>query len=191
MKKIALGISAATLMIAGAAFAAHHEGRPNPDTDGDGVTTRAEMQAHATAMFAKLDTNSDGKLDQADRDARHEAMRTMMFDKLDTDSNGSISRDEFMAFEGPRHGGHGMGEAGKEGDGKRHRWGMRGHHGGKMMMMMADADGDGAVTSAEFMASAEKRFAAIDTDSDGKVTKEERDAHHKEMRGKWRERRDN
>jgi len=179
MKKFAIGISAAALAIAGTAYAAHHEGRTSPDSDGDGVLTRAESQAHATAMFAKMDANNDGQLDQTDRAAHRQKKRTKMFDKLDADNDGSIARDEFMAFEG--HGKRGrMGRHGGKGHG-------RGHHGMKMMKM-ADTNGDGAVSQAEFTAGASKRFNSIDANSDGQITKEERQAHHQEMRGKWRDR---
>ena len=69
MKKLTLGLSAAVLALAGAAYAqpgmhAKH------DTDGDGVVSRAEAQAHADQIFSRMDANSDGKLDQADRDRR-------------------------------------------------------------------------------------------------------------------------
>lgn len=39
------------------------------DADNDGWLTRAEATAHAQTMFGELDTNSDGKLDGADRPA--------------------------------------------------------------------------------------------------------------------------
>lgn len=42
-------------------------------------------------------------------------------------------------------------------------------------MMMADANKDGNVTKAEFTASLEARFAKMDANGDGKLTKEDRD----------------
>ena len=57
-------------------------------------------------------------------------------------------------------------------------------HGGGMMR--ADANGDGTVTRAEMIAEAEARFAAMDTDKDGKVTPEERQAARATMRSQWR-----
>jgi len=42
--------------------------------------------------------------------------------------------------------------------------------------MKADADGDGRITRAEFLARAEARFARLDTNRDGVVTREERRA---------------
>ncbi|MDG2001891.1 MAG: EF-hand domain-containing protein [Novosphingobium sp.] len=184
MKKIAIGISAAALAIAGTAFAAHHEGRSNPDSNGDGVVTRSESQAHATAKFAKMDANGDGQLDQTDRAAKRQDRRAKMFAKLDANTDGSISRDEFMTFERPHKGKHGMSEGGKK-----HRKGRRGggRHGMKMMKM-ADTNNDGVVSQAEFAAAAGKRFDTIDANNDGQITKEERQAHRQERRGKWRNR---
>ena len=155
-RKIALGLSLAATMLAGAAFAAEQ------GTKGDGSMTRAEAQTRAQEMFARLDVNHDGKLDQADRAAR----RAAMFDRIDTNHDGQISRAEFEAFgergnRGPE--GAGQPEGGAHGPGM-HRWGGRGHGGGGMMMgLMADANHDGVVTKAEFVAAALRRFDEADT----------------------------
>jgi hypothetical protein len=70
------------------------------------------------------------------------------------------------------------------------RWGGRGHKGGGMMMMgrMADANHDGVVTKAEFVAAAMQRFDKADTNHDGIVTKAERQAVFQAMRGQMHER---
>lgn len=47
----------------------------------------------------------------------------------------------------------------------------------------ADSNGDGVVTRAEVVAEAEARFAAMDSNKDGKVTPEEREAARAAMRG--------
>lgn len=179
MKTLTLGISAAALVMTGAAIAAPGGSRPNPDADGNGIVTRAEAQTHAAAMFTRMDANNDGQLNQADRDLRRQERRAKMFEALDADSNGSVTRDEFMAF---KHEGKG------DRDGKRHRMGKRGHRGGGMMMMrQADTNNDGAISQAEFSAAASLRFDAIDANKDGQITQEERQAHRQEMRSKWRE----
>ena len=49
-------------------------------------------------------------------------------------------------------------------------------------MMRLDANHDGVITRAEMTAEAEARFAAMDTDKDGKVTPEERAAARNAMR---------
>lgn len=51
--------------------------------------------------------------------------------------------------------------------------------------MRADTNGDGVVTRAEVVAEAEARFAAMDSNKDGKVTPEEREAARNATRGGW------
>jgi Ca2+-binding EF-hand superfamily protein len=156
----------------------------------DHVQLRTEVAAHVQKMFAMLDTNHDGVLDQTelaakggkwggkgDRDgAAHEGRmpmdRNAMFDKIDSNKDGSISRDEFA-----RHH-EGMGAMGEH-------HGMGGHRGGGMMSRMfgmADANHDGKVTLAEATAMAFQHFDRIDTNHDGKVTPEERQAAHAQMK---------
>lgn len=64
--------------------------------------------------------------------------------------------------------------------------GMRGGHGGKhgggMMMGMADANKDGAVSRDEFLAGHAKHFDMADANKDGKLSPEERKAAHEKMR---------
>lgn len=210
--RITLGLSVAALAIGGMAYAqsdaAPNHGMHLGDADGNGVVTRAEAQAAATAMFTRMDVNKDGKLDKADRAAGRAAMQDRMFEKLDTDKNGAISKSEFAAHHGPDrdgpgrdhegmgHGamGHGaMGHGamgndmadGPKGPGK---GGMRGHRmGGGMMMMarMADTDKDGALSQAEFTAAAAKHFDMADANHDGQITAAERQAMHEKMKAEW------
>lgn len=142
----------------------------------DTPKTLAEATTQADRMFDRMDVNNDGKVDAADREAREK----QMFDRIDTDKNGSISRAEFAAMHDKRGERHGMaGEHGKRGD----RMAMRG---GKM----ADANGDGVITKAEFDAGVKTRFAKVDTNGDGTVSDAERKAARDQMRAAWQERRD-
>lgn len=168
MKKIAIALSLATALGAGAAYA--------QQGTGNGEMTRSEAQAHATEMFSRLDVNKDGKLDQADRAAR----QTQMFDRIDTDGDGQISRAEFAAM----HDRGGAKATGKTEADSRH--GDR--RGGRGMMWMGGMGGakDGTITQAEFVAAALARFDRADTNKDGKVTREERQAAHKTMRDERR-----
>lgn len=193
MKKIVLGISAAALALgAGALYAAAPEGPA-------GDVTWAEAKAKADEMWAKLDVNKDGKLDQADRDAKV----LQKFDAIDTNHDGSISRDEFLAhhnaMRGPGVDGPGAGP------GEGHRWhrGGRGGpqgrgpgpdgpamHGGMMgspgmVLRMADANKDGVVTKAEYDAAVKAHFDRVDTNHDGKISKEERKAARDAMRARF------
>lgn len=201
MKTIAIGLSAAALMLAGGgAYAAQGQGTRWGDADGNGVLTRAEAQTQAAARFGRLDQNKDGKLDQADRQLAREARKTRMFERLDTNKDGQITKAEFTADRGPANGARRMASAeqgavkqdGVKHDGRGrggHRWGGRGGHrgGGMMMGKMADANNDGAVTQAEFAAAALKRFDTIDANKDGQVTKEERQAAREQMKAKWQQ----
>jgi hypothetical protein len=190
-----------TLLTLGAALIAvpvvAAPGGSNGDADGNGVLTRAEAQANATQMFAKMDANKDGKLDAADRAAKHAEMQAKMFASLDADGNGSISKAEWDQHSADRvakraERGEKRADVGAAGEGKRD--GMRGHHGkrgghgmrgGHGGWMKADADGDKAITQAEFQTAALARFDAADANKDGQVTPEERKA----QRGEWRSKR--
>ena len=175
MRKLTLSIAAATLATAGVALAA-------PAIMAQGDVTRADAQAKAAEHFAKMDVNSDGKLDTADREAR----RAAMVAKLDTNKDGTVSAEERAAAraaragkraEGGDHAGHRMGGKGMRG----------GHHGrmGGMMSKMADANGDGAITLAEFTDGALKRFDMADADKNGTVTQAERQSAREAMKARW------
>lgn len=188
MKTITKGLSVAalTLAIAGVAHAAQDQ-RPDPKAP----MTRAQAQAKAEAMFDKHDANRDGKIDQADRAAK----MAQRFDQMDSDRNGALSRDEFAAghqrmgrdrmAQGGEHAGH---QIGGEGARKGMRGGRHGRDGG-MMMKMADANKDGAVTKAEATAGALKHFDMIDANKDGTVTPDERKASFAKMRDMWKAKR--
>lgn len=207
MKKFAIGLSLAALAVAGTAMAEQVWG---PGHQRDATVTRADALARSAQMFDRLDVNKDGKLDPADR----EAMKAAMFDKIDSNHDGQISRVEFIAMRpgmgpgpmgGHPMGGPGMGEGhmGGPGDGPKmggdHMGGdhmagpgMRGGHGGRhgmggmMLMHMADANKDGAVSKAEFTSAAATRFDGADSNHDGSLTPAERQAAHQAMRERMR-----
>lgn len=222
MRKTYLGISVAALALTGATVAlAQHGERHNPDTNGDGTITLAEMQAHGAEMFARMDANGDGVLDEADRGAhgsdmfakadtngdgelspdelkaahvarmehrearraerteQREGRMAEHFAKADTDKSGGLSQDELRAMHEAR---------GEHREGKRRHGGEhRGGGGAKMMMHMADTDGDKAITRAEFDNAIATHFAKMDADGDGSVSQAEREAAHKAMRERMRE----
>lgn len=146
MRKLTLALSSAALALSGAAFAqsAPAPRAPKPDQ------TRAQAQARAEALFARMDANRDGTLDEADRAAR----RDQMFDRLDTDRNGAISQAELAA----------RGEA-RGGD----RAGQR---------RMARASRAPALTDAQKAERRAERFARIDTDQSGSLSRAELEAMH-------------
>lgn len=160
-----------------------------PGGDRNATQTRAEAQAKAAEMFARMDANKDGKLDAADRAAKRTEMQAKMFERLDADKDGNISKAEWDQHGADRAANRAeRGEPRADaGEGKR---GMRGHHGKRgghhdMMMGKADTDGDKAISQAEFQTAALARFDAADANKDGQVTPEERKAQH----GVWRAKR--
>lgn len=174
--------AALALATAAAAFPALAADQPRPAPQ---PMTRAAVQQKIAETFARLDTNRDGAVTQAEYDAARTAMRTewqgKRFAKLDKDGNGQISREEFAA----------RGDRG-EGRGK----GMRGHwrhHGGGMgrfgNFAMMDTNKDGRVTLAEASARPLAMFDAADTNHDGTVTPEERQAARAAMLAKWQAKR--
>lgn len=185
MKKSIIGLSLLALGLAGSAYAA--ETMQHGDPLGDKTMTKAEFMAKGADMFAQMDANHDGKLDQADRTA-HEGQK---FDQLDTNHDGNVSRDEFIAAHA-RGGMHDsaamnadMGPAGMHSEDhgqERSGKGRDGGRGGMMMLKMADTNSDGVVSKDEFLAARAKHFDMIDTNHDGQFTKSERAAAHQKMR---------
>jgi hypothetical protein len=83
------------------------------------------MTAAKTAMFTKADTNADGKLDAAEREAQMVAVmaqiakaRVAQGDRMDADEDGAVTLEEFTARDD--------------------------------RFVRLDKDGDGAVSKAEF-----------------------------------------
>lgn len=62
-------------------------------------------------------------------------------------------------------------------------------HKGKDLFAMHDANGDGNITKAEFLAGAEKKFTEMDTDGNGSISKAEHDARKAEWAEKMKEHR--
>jgi Ca2+-binding EF-hand superfamily protein len=205
MKEFLIG--SAAIVLAGAAFAQAPIAQPAQAPHADRVQTRDEAVAKVREHFARLDTNRDGVLTQAEADAGREIIKQRMvhkraertdrklehmqhrdpaaaFDRLDANKDGSISRDEFAK-------GHEMrierrverrgGEAGALGAPramKMHRMGMMGGH----MFAMADANKDGRVTLQEATDAAVRHFDMADANRDGRITREERMQMHRQMR---------
>lgn len=129
--------------------------------------TRQQAQARAEQHFARMDANQDGKVDAADRTARHAAR----FDQLDTNRDGALSREEFAALQGDRADRRGNHRMGQRGD--------RGHHG-------ARAGQPVAVDRATFVARALERFDRADANRDGTITTAEHQAMREARRAEWR-----
>lgn len=171
------------------------------DLNGDGVIDGTDREARKAKRFAAMDADRDGEVSRAEIEAvretrrqRHQARRDTRqadrFAALDTDQSGGLSQDELAAacqMRGARMGSDdGAREARKPGrramrDGIG-RGGMQRGGMGRAMLRTADADGDRAITRAEFDTALMQRFARMDADGDGLVTSAERKAARTEMR---------
>jgi len=104
-------LAACLAMTCGAAFA--QMAPPDPDLDHDGKVTLSEFKAmearREARMFARLDTNKDGKISQAEFDAaprrEHQAgetprpagMRGRFFQMMDANGDGVVTKAEMEA----------------------------------------------------------------------------------------------
>jgi hypothetical protein len=95
MRPLYLYLSAAALALTGTtvALADHHGSKQSRDADGNGVISTAEHNAHADAVFARMDVNSDGVIDAADRELR----KAQKFAETDANNDGEISLAEMQA----------------------------------------------------------------------------------------------
>lgn len=115
-------------------------------------------------MMAMLDTNGDGAIG----DDEAAAIADRMFSRIDANGDGVISQEEFTS--GPR--GRGM----KQGGSWRAWLGLSSDEAAAVQKVRADkfaaldTDKNGSLSKQEFFAEAKARFAAADTDKDGKVT---------------------
>ncbi len=171
------------------------------DTNKDGKISKAELTAGLEARFAKMDVDRDGQITQKDRDAMRQQRQDARFAALDTDKNGQITQAEFTAGHDARADKRQerRAEAGKPGDRDGRGWGGRGGHHrgpGRGGMMghggpgggFGDANKDGTMTKAEFMARPVAMFDKADANKDGFVTADEMKAGRQAIRAEWQDR---
>ena len=133
----------------------------------------AVLAASGTANAAERSPRPDPWDDATVSRADAEAKSAQQFDTLDANHDGVLSDDELAAM---RPAGAGRDRP------------MGGGMGGGMMSRMLDADGDGKITRAEFIAAGQRRFDMADANHDGQLTKAERDSAREAMRARFRER---
>lgn len=166
------------------------------DANGDGVIDRADRAARQADRFAKMDLDGDGEVSRAEmqsarearlerrqerrearRNARQASGKTDRFAMLDLDGSGGLSQEE-MATARAQRGDRTSTETAMQ---PARRAAMRMGK-ARTMLRAADADGNRAVTRAEFDAALMQRFSRLDADNDGTVTAAERKAARESMR---------
>ena len=142
-----LSLSAATLLlVAGPALAAPDD-LPAPVEK----PAPAERGGRAPSGLMRYDTNKDGVVDRAEWKAGQEAR----FKRLDTNGDGKLTQDELFA------GTPAIGNSVLPTDRQAQRQ--------SSYFQLLDADKDGVVTLAEFMAQAERNFARCDINKDDRI----------------------
>ena len=133
---------------------------------------RGEGQGPRLPAFETLDTNKDGKIDQAEAKAMLQTRMTT----ADTNSDGTITLEELQA--------HMSARASK-----------RAQENASRMMERLDTDKDGKISTAELTAMAERQedrfgriFSRLDRDDDGAISQTEYDrmAERMQKRGEGR-----
>ncbi|WP_156460884.1 hypothetical protein [Sphingomonas sp. Leaf339] len=139
------------------------------DRDGDGHLTRAEFVADAMRFFAVLDQGVDGEIDPADI-VRYE---TVVAPEIRVRGGNGGSRSGSPS--GERGGG---GRGGPPGGATPTRAGLQGagRYGYLALpepIVAADRNMNRGIDRAEMQAAAEQRFATLDTNYDGRITRSE------------------
>ncbi len=138
--------AAALLLIAGPALAAPDD-LPSPAEK----AVPGERGGRAPSGLMRYDTNKDGVVDRAEWKAGQEAR----FKRLDTNGDGKLTQDELFARTPA------IGNSVLPTDRQVQRQ--------SSYFQLLDADKDGVVTLAEFMAQADRNFARCDINKDGRI----------------------
>ncbi|HOD41327.1 MAG TPA: EF-hand domain-containing protein, partial [Candidatus Wallbacteria bacterium] len=143
-KNLGIGLAAGCL-ICSTAFAQEETG----------TVSETAQKGSIRQMFKNFDTDGDGKLSDAEKEAamakakerlkeqleKNSDLKTRLLEKFDADKNGVLSDDELSAAVKSRKAGRGKGEMmGPGGEGRGGR---------EEMMKKFDADGDGKLSDAE------------------------------------------
>ena len=149
------------------------------DTDGDGQATRAEAETAIAAVFADIDTNSDGYVTQEEMKAHHDARRAEMRERRQARAESAEGSDRPQRRAGNREANPERMEARRARMAERaaERW------------ATIDTDSDGQLSLVEFTAARIQHFDRVDANDDGVITADEAEAAReamKERRGQWR-----
>ncbi|GGD06550.1 hypothetical protein GCM10011342_14280 [Aquisalinus flavus] len=147
------------------------------------ISTAAMAQGdRGKDMFERVDTNGDGVITPAERDAA----KLAMFIELDADGNGYVTEEEMKAAQEARR--TGMKERMAERIAERRAGaGNEARDRGNPVDRL-DTDGDGVISQAEFLAHEPEHLDKVDTDGDGNITRAEADAAREAMRETMKQR---
>ena len=144
-----LVIPTAALLLAAPALAA--PGDPPAPPSPNSPSTPADRPARTDSGIMRYDTNKDGVVDRAEWKAGQEAR----FKRLDTNGDGKLTQEELFARTPA------IGNSVLPTDRQAQRQ--------SSYFQLLDADKDGVVTLAEFMAQADRNFARCDINKDGRI----------------------
>ncbi|NTJ41226.1 hypothetical protein G6L28_01250 [Agrobacterium larrymoorei] len=179
-RKIALTALGGALLLSAAAPMAFAAPRGGPDRHGPPM--RPEMAF--VYLLKTADTNKDGKVTKEEFTTRQDAL----FTEIDADKDGSITPKEMRDYRktkmeawreaNPRpekENAKAEGDKAGKHEGKRHETRAEGKGWGKGkgrmngMFAMADTDGNGQISKAEFTAAGDKMFTRLDKNNDGTI----------------------
>ena len=178
------------------------EGKPS--SPAGGVDPKARLEE----MFKKMDANGDGKISKEEYIAFEKQQAEERFAKIDVNNNGSIDKQEFEeaarklsemrrangqqsaqsnGFRKPESGSEGSNRprpSAADGSGSAAPGGARsgGAGGGGMGEIFRKVNENGSITKEEFQKMTTAQFDKLDTNKDGKITKDELDAAMAKMR---------
>lgn len=122
------------------------------------VSMASGAQGNPLGVYARMDSNGDGKVSLAEFQARH-ATQLRMFD---ANKNGTVTISEVDAF----FAGHTSGDSsGAQLAQQRYT-----------ALKAADTNGNGVISEAEFKTAGDAEFHAADTNNDGSISAAEADA---------------
>lgn len=139
------------------------------DTNKDGKITKEEFTARQDALFTEIDADKDGSITPKEmRDYRRTKMEAWR------EANPRPERAKAEGADAKKPGMDQADNQGKRHEGRKHEARMDGGKGrhGKMLGMfaMADTDGNGQISKAEFTAAGEKMFDRLDKNHDGVIS---------------------
>ena len=165
------------------------------DADRDGTVTRDEFSKHVRERFAELDLDNDGRITDADlppalrgrglltgdAEAPRRGIGRRMLTLLrgaDADKDGVVTRDEVLAAADKRFATLDRNKDGAldKADADALRKDTVDYRARRFIHRFG-ADSDGKVTKEQFFAKAKERFARLDRNSDGTVSRGERGRH--------------